>query len=224
MKRAHLRALARDQRGATILEFAIVAPVMLLLIMGLGDGLYQVYVQSILNGALQKAARDSAIEGGASSTAAIDATVIAMVRNIAPKASYTSTRESYSSFSKIAPEPFTDTNGNGVRDPGECFTDINGNGTWDASPGVAGQGGADDVTMYTFKVTYPRLFPFGALIGWSTTQTISSIVPAQEPALRHADRGGADHDMRMIAFRPDRRTAAPLPSRGGCGAIAAASR
>lgn len=175
MKRARLRSLARDRRGATALEFAIVAPVMLLMIMGLGDTLYQVYVQSILNGALQKAARDSAIEGGASTTATIDASVIAMVRTIAPKASYTSVRESYSSFSNIAPEPFTDTNGNGVRDPGECFTDINGNGTWDANPGVAGQGGADDVTMYTFTVTYPRLFPLGALIGWSTNQTISSM-------------------------------------------------
>ena len=175
MKRARLRAFARDRRGATALEFAIVAPVMLLMMMGLGDTLYQVYVQSILNGALQKAARDSAIEGGASSTATIDASVIAMVRTVAPKASYTSARASYANFSTIAPEPFTDTNGNGVRDPGECFTDINGNGTWDANPGITGQGGADDVTMYTFTVTYPRLFPIAALIGWPSNQTISSM-------------------------------------------------
>ncbi len=32
-----------------------------------------------------------------------------------------------------APEPFTDTNGNGVWDPGEPFTDVNGNGIYDAN-------------------------------------------------------------------------------------------
>ena len=36
-----LHRLARDRRGVTIIEFAIVLPVMLLMMMGLGDLLYQ---------------------------------------------------------------------------------------------------------------------------------------------------------------------------------------
>lgn len=174
MTRRPLRSLARANRGAAIIEFAIVAPVMMIVLMGLSDLAYQVYAQSILDGALQKAGRDSAIQGGANNTAAIDAKVTGMVRNIAANASITITRKNYNSFSVIKPETFTDTNGNGVRDAGECFVDINGNGVWDADPGLAGQGGADDVTMYSATVTYPRLFPVAGLFGWSSTQTITA--------------------------------------------------
>jgi len=174
MRARSILALQSDRRGAVLVEFALLTPVMLLMLMGLGDMLYQVYTQSILNGELQKAARDSGIEGGAASTSTIDAKVQTMVRKIAPGATFTSTRKSYDSFSEVAPEPFTDTNGNGVRDPGECFTDENGNGTWDQDPGAAGQGGASAVTVYTMTATYPRLFPVAGLFGWPTTQTVSA--------------------------------------------------
>jgi len=174
MRTRFIPALRSDRRGAVLAEFAILAPVMMVMLMGLFDLLYQVYTQSILNGELQKAARDSGIEGGAASTSTIDAKVQTMVRKIAPGATFTSTRKSYDSFSEVAPEPFTDTNGNGVRDPGECFTDENGNGTWDQDPGAAGQGGASAVTVYTMTATYPRLFPVAGLFGWPTTQTVSA--------------------------------------------------
>lgn len=171
---ALLRRLRSDNRGATIVEFAIVAPVMLMVLMGLGDLMHQTYAQSILDGALQKAGRDSAIQGGGDNVAAIDAKVKAMVGNIIKDGTWTSTRKSYASFSRIGPEPFTDSNSNGVRDPGECYDDVNGNGVWDADPGRSGQGGAEDVTLYSVSVTYPRVFPVAGLLGGSSTQTISS--------------------------------------------------
>lgn len=174
MTRRLLPRLTRDARGVTAIEFAIVAPVMMILLMGISDLAYQVYAQSILNGAMQKAARDSAIQGGGDNTATIDAKVTAMVKNIAANATITFSRKNYDSFSVIKPEPFVDSNGNGVRNPGECFTDINGNGSWDADPGVAGQGGANDVTVYTATVTYPHLFPVTGLFGWPSTQTITA--------------------------------------------------
>lgn len=174
MIRRPLPRLPRDTRATTAIEFAIVAPVMMLVLMGISDLSYQIYAQSILNGAMQKAARDSAIQGGADNTAAIDAKVTAMVKNIATNATITFSRKNYDSFSVIKPEPFVDTNGNGVRNAGECFTDINGNGSWDADPGMAGQGGADDVTLYTATVTYPHLFPVTGLFGWPSNQTISA--------------------------------------------------
>lgn len=60
---------------------------------------------------------------------------------------------SYPSFVAIRqPEPFTDTNRNGSRDPGEPYADLNGNGRWDADRGRAGTGGPDDVVVY--RVTY----------------------------------------------------------------------
>ena len=169
-----LSALPRDTRGATLVEFAIVAPVMILLILGICDLAYQVYAQSILNGAMQKAGRDSTIQGAASSASAIDAKVSNMVKKVAANATFTFTRKNYDSFSLIKPEPFTDTNNNGVRNTGECFTDVNGNGTWDSDPGLAGQGGANDVTVYTVTVNYPHLFPVTKLFGWSAKQTITA--------------------------------------------------
>lgn len=61
-----------DRRGATVIEFAIVVPVLMVLLMGAFGLLHQIYAQSILDGALQKAARDSAIEGGAANAATFD--------------------------------------------------------------------------------------------------------------------------------------------------------
>lgn len=169
-----LRRLAADRRGATIIEFAIVAPVMVLLILGLGDLMYQIYAQSLLDGAVQKAARDSALEGGSDQASTFDDRVLSMVKLIAPNATYASQRKSYSTFSSVKPEDFTDKNKNGVCDNGESFTDINGNKTWDLDPGIGSQGGADDVVKYTMNITYPRLFPMGKLLGWSDKVTISS--------------------------------------------------
>lgn len=170
-------SLRRDTRGAALVEFAIVAPVMVLLIMGLGDLAYQIYAQSILNGAVQKAARDSSIQGGANKTAAIDAKVTAMVQNVAANATFVFNRTSYPSFSSIVkPEPFEDTDKDGKYDVGECYTDLNSNKKWDAAPdpGSLGQGGGNDVTMYTVTVTYPHLFPVTGLLGWPSTQTITA--------------------------------------------------
>ncbi len=181
---AVLRRLLRERRAVTIVEFGMVAPVMALMMMGLGDLLYQSYVKELLAGSVQKAARDSAIQGGAQQTAAIDAKVLSMLGSIMkaptpscvanpPVGTYCSTRLSYATFGAVGPERFEDNNGNNLRDAGECYTDVNGNNRWDAEPGAAGQGGANDVTLYTMRITYLRVFPVARLIGVEPTQTAS---------------------------------------------------
>ena len=180
----------RDQiGGATVIEFAIITPVMLTLIMGLGELTYQGYVQSILTGAVQKAGRDSTLQGNGTQTAQLDAVVIAQLAQLRSgwaldcsgnpppaSATYCSTRKSYSNFITVGPEPFTDTAGTGVYDASkDCFTDVNGNGTWDADPGTTGQGGANDVAVYSMKITYPRVFPVLQLVGLSPTATLTGM-------------------------------------------------
>lgn len=162
------------------MEFGLVAPVMALFMMGIGDLLYGIYAQSILMGAVQKAGRDATLQQNttAAATLAIDTAVMTMVKSMAPAATYVSTRENYTTFSLVdKPEPFTDstTTGTvGVRDAGECYSDINGNGQWDADASRTGVGGASDVAQYTISVTYPRVFPVAKLLGWSANSTISA--------------------------------------------------
>jgi len=171
---AFVRRLLRDRRGGPTAEFAMTLPAVLLLVLGFGDLAYQAYLESVLTGAVQKAGRDSTIQGAATETSQIDQNVINIVKSAAPQATFVSSRENYDNYSEIGPEPFTDTNHNGIRDKGECYSDVNGNGQWDSDPGVAGQGGANDVTYYKMQVTFPRLFPFAWLIGWSQKVTISA--------------------------------------------------
>jgi len=171
---ARVRSLLRDRRGGPTAEFAMTLPAVLLLVLGFGDLAYQAYLESVLTGAVQKAGRDSTIQGAATQTSQIDQNVINIVKSAAPQATFVSSRENYDNYTEIGPEPFTDTNHNGVRDKGECYSDVNGNGQWDSDPGTAGQGGANDVTYYKMQVTFPRLFPFAWLIGWSQKVTISA--------------------------------------------------
>lgn len=172
--RRRLFGIARDRRGTTVIEFAIIAPVMIALLMGLGDLLYQVYLQSILDGAVQKAGRDSSLESSALSQTAIDMKVETAVKDIAEAAAFNYNRRSYSTFALVKPEYFEDKNADGIRQSNECFDDVNGNKQWDADPGRESQGGANDVTRYTVEMTYTRVFPVMQLIGLPSTNTLTS--------------------------------------------------
>jgi len=177
--RRRLRKLVGNERAATIIEFALVCPVMLILMMGLGELAFQGYLQSVLTGALQKAARDSSIEGNNTTDAgtAIDNKVKAMIGNILTKTIWdTSTRQNYSHFADVGPEYYWDNNPkNGKYDSAtECFLDTNGNGVWDADPSTSGQGSANAVVVYQMGFTYQRLFPVARMFGWPATAHIVS--------------------------------------------------
>ena len=130
---------ASDRRGVTAVEFGLIAPMLMVALMGLLDLGYNVYTDAQLQGAIQKAARDSTIEGASTEADTLDARVTAAVRIIAPQATITFSRQAYASFSDVRqPEDFSDTNNNGTCDTGESFEDANGNGTWDADRGESG--------------------------------------------------------------------------------------
>ena len=177
-----LSSFLKDRRGATVVEFAIVIPVLATLLMGLGDLLYTAYLQAILDGAVQKAGRDSSLEASALDQSALDAKVNEAVKDIAKEAEVDYDRRSYNSFALVKPEYFEDTNGDGVRQAGECYDDVNGNNRWDADPGRLTQGGANDVTKYTVTVTYPRLFPVTGLLGFPANgQATASTLLKNQP-------------------------------------------
>lgn len=185
--------LAADTRGAAAIEFAVVAPVLLIAMMGMFDLGYNIYTDAQLEGAIQSAARSSTIEGAAERSAAIDAHVSRAVRQIAPRATIAFTRRSYASFSDVSqPEDFTDTNADGICNNGEPFEDANRNGNWDADRGSAGQGGARDAVLYTVRISYPRPFPIAKLIGQSGTFAMQS-----QTVLRNQP-----YNMQMIEITP----------------------
>lgn len=169
------RQLAKDERGVTAVEFALIAPVFLLMLLGTFNLGQAVYLQGVFHGAVQDAGRDAGLESGAANLAAIDSLVMKRVAGIAPEGSIISSRKNYTTFNDVGtPEDFEDANNNGTYDDNECFTDVNGNGTWDEDRAVAGLGGADDVVVYTADLTYNWLIPMGGFLGWADTNTVSA--------------------------------------------------
>ena len=185
--------LARDRRGTTIVEFAIVAPVLGLLLLGAFDVAHTLYMRAALQGVVQKAARDLTLESGlnAATQTVLDDKVKAQVKALANNGTVTVTRQWYRSYEHAAAskfEPWTDTNNNGTCDgpqgstPGEPYEDTNGNGRWDGTGGNLSQGGAKDAVLYTASISYPRFFPIYNLIGGSrTTKVTASTVLRNQP-------------------------------------------
>lgn len=170
------KRLVRDETGVTVVEFALISPVLLIMLMGLYDVAYQLYAGAVLQGAIQKAGRDSTIEGAASGTAALDLVVSDQVKRVVPNATLTFTRKAYATFSKVGkPEDWTDSNSNGTCDNNEPFEDVNGNNNWDADRGKTGQGGAKDAVVYTVNVVYPRPLAIGGMLGFSQNVTLKRV-------------------------------------------------
>ncbi len=165
--------LVRDNRGAAAIEFALVAPVMLMVLFGLFDLGHGQYSRAMLEGAIDKASRAATIEGV--TTANIDSRVTAAVRQVAPGATVTFTRTTYSDFADVGmPEDFDDIDRDGSCNNNEPYEDANGNNTYDLDRGKTGNGGARDAVLYKVDVSYKRILPIGRLIGQSDTTKMSA--------------------------------------------------
>lgn len=170
----HRPNLLRDQRGAYMIEFAMVMPTFLLLMMGSFDIGMQMYAKAVLSGAVEQAARLNTLETNSSSQSAVDQAVRDQVGRVARYGTLSFSRLNYQDFSGVGkPEDFTDSNGNGVRNAGECYQDVNGNSTWDADRGETGQGGANDVVLYRVNLTFDRLFPLWKMLGEPQQKTLT---------------------------------------------------
>ena len=166
------KRLARDARGAAIVEFALVAPTTILLMMGVFELGHTMYVQSIVNGAMQEAGRDSTIENAQLS--AIEDKARNRIGTISPNAEISFKRAFHSSYALIDRyEPFNDLDGDGRCNNGDPFEDLNGNGIRDRARGQDGQGDARDVVVFQVDVVYKRMFPMPSLSGWSETNTVT---------------------------------------------------
>lgn len=161
-----LLALGRDREGVTVIEFAIVAPVMILFITGLLEFGYVLFARSTLESAVLEAARASRVANCPNENAK------AIEKEIQDRMSVISSGDGQPPIIKVEsygdqfgnvgnPEPFTDTNKNGKFDEGEAYTDLNGNGTWDKDMAKSGDfGDFGEVVRFTASYNVISLVPF----------------------------------------------------------------
>lgn len=178
---AMLAALVADETGGPMMEFALIAPTFLILVLGACNVTQMVYGKTLLNGAMETAARASALTGATTDT--LDATVKGIVKPALPGATFTFTRKSYYDFTDIGrKEKWTDANNNGTCDNKETYVDENGNGKWDTDVGESGNGGAGDVITYTVSVVYTPVFKVPFMSNqWNAVTLNSSTVRKNQP-------------------------------------------
>jgi hypothetical protein len=146
------------QSGVTILEFALILPVLLLLIMGIIEFSMIMFVSSVIESATTSTARlgkTGYVPSDSNRQQEILDNITSRSAGLLDPAKITISTTVYPSFNSVnQPEPcISPPTPPCPGTPGVNFTDINGNGQWDADMGAAGLGNAGDVVVYT--VNYP---------------------------------------------------------------------
>lgn len=157
-----LRQPLKDDKGASIVEFGILAPVFLLMIVATAELGIMMIIQNALDAAAREAGR-LGLTGSEGLTAAereeaIRDRVVAVVEGLsgglAKEANLTITVKSYEDMENIAqPEPYIDGNANGEYDVGESYTDVNGNGEYDTDQGISESFGLSGQAV-DYQITY----------------------------------------------------------------------
>ena len=159
-----IRSIRRDQSGAAAVQFAVLAPAMLLLVVGSFEIAIMLFVSGTMESAVLAASRygiTGFTEDGVSREEQIRDIILDRTLGLVDMNRTTISTLVYSSFDQIGqPEPFTDDNGNGVHDGGEAFNDVNGNGEWDNDMGAAGLGGPGDIVLYDIEYETSALTRF----------------------------------------------------------------
>ena len=155
--RRHIGGFWRAEGGVTAVEFAFVAPALLLLLMGIVEFSLIMLTYGVMESATTVSARLGSTgftTSGISREQTILNAIDARAGTLIDTSKLTITSKFYGAFDQINdPEPFIDSNHNGQYDAGEAYTDVNGNGKWDSDMGTAGYGQGGDIVVYT--VSYP---------------------------------------------------------------------
>ncbi|AOL23495.1 Flp pilus assembly protein TadG [Erythrobacter litoralis] len=163
-----IRRIRDDDEGITMVEFAFVAPVMFMLILGLLELGYVAFARSTLESAILVASRNSKVAACPAQNAALieeelieRLDVISTFNNQPPKLVVSSYGTNFGNVGN--PEPFNDIDGSGTWDAGEPYTDFNGNGQWDEDMGRDGNYGQfGEVVQFTASVDVVSIIPFVA--------------------------------------------------------------
>jgi len=175
---------ARD--GITSIEFALIAPVFLLMIMGIIEFSLIMFTSVVLESATNSTSRlgkTGYIAPGSTRQQEIVNNVNNRTAGLLDPAKITVTTEVYSTFNNVGqPEPcIKPTTPPCPGTPGVNFTDINGNGVWDADMGAAGLGNPGDVVVYTVSYPWTIVTPIVSAVIGKTFMITARTVVRNEP-------------------------------------------
>lgn len=181
-----MRGFWRSARGATALEFALVTPLMLILLFATIDLGMETLLDSALEHGAQSAARIGMTlqtPGGVSREQAVYNEVLYWVGPwLQTPSQLTVSQQTYPAFSDIGmPEPCND---DSYAQTGVCtgpFTDVNGNGHWDSDMGMNGLGGYGAIVRYQFSVRRPTFTGILSLLGIQLFTLQRTVVLQNEP-------------------------------------------
>ncbi len=182
-----VRGMRREVQGTAAVEFAIIAPVLTLIIFGIIETSLIMYTSAILEGATISSSRTGKTgfqPAGTTREQLIRDVINQRAGSILNISSITITSQTYGSFGAIGdPEPFTDLNANSTYDVGEQYSDVNGNGQWDSDQGALGLGAAGSIVLYRVSYPWPITTPvLRQFFGTNGVYTItSSMVVKNEP-------------------------------------------
>ena len=195
MARRIFRSIGRSEKGSTLVEFAILAPVMIFLICAAIEFGRMRLVQSTLDIAVSTAAREALVNLKVDEEDRDEQLRESIAKYMEPFTVHPDREmeietKVYRTFGSSYPESFEDRNGNGVYDgpdddeAGEPFDDRNKNNVYDEAIQEDGVlGGPGDVVSY--KVTFPIKLLFTSFTyGGSRDDAIeltSEVVMRNEP-------------------------------------------
>jgi len=159
-----LRRIRADNKGAALVEMALVAPIIITASIGTLEMGAVMLSTTLIEGALTDASRAGMtgyIEVGMTREEYINDLLRQRTFGMIEANNLTITQKVYKAFGDVGlPEPYTDVDADGYYTPGvDSFTDLNCNNSWDEEVGTAGLGGPGDVVVY--NVTYDSHYMTG---------------------------------------------------------------
>ncbi len=183
-----MKRMLPHEKGATIVEYAIVLPFFLTLIIGGLEMGNMFMVNSSLEGAVSSSTRKAMTgelpDGYTDRAEYIRDLITDSLATAGVTSGVTITMNVYDSFANIGePEPYVDQNGNQTYDVGECYTDINNNMAWDDDMGANGAGGEENIMIMKVDVNLPYMTGFmqGVMAGKSGINLSASTAIRNEP-------------------------------------------
>lgn len=159
-----IRDYIKGEEGIFSVEFALVTPIMIMIMFGIIEIGMVMFTQSLMEGALRDASRygvTGQVVDPNERLTQIEKLISDRTLGLVDMDTAQIDVLTYPSFGRIGEgEAYLDGDANGQYDLGETFTDENGNGVWDEDIGVSGPGSAGDVVLYRIRYNWPLLTQF----------------------------------------------------------------